>query len=336
MRARIDLPQRDATPARAEALAHLRLATRVAGLDVDELVVPAEHDVVVDGLRLHYLDWGRRDRPPLLFLHGGCLTAHTWDLVCLALRADFHCLAVDQRGHGDSEWSPILDYGPDAHVRDIRGLIEQLGLTKPMLIGQSLGGLNAMIYAAQATDQLAGVVMVDVGPDVQSSAVRRVTDFVMGDPGDGSVEDFVERAQAFNARRDPRLLRYSLLHNLRQLPDGTWTWKYDRRGLTPKYFASVRRSLEGLRDGAEAVTCPVLVIRGAESDALSDAQAAGFAATLPDGRWAKVENAGHTVQGDNPGGLAEVLTDFLTEIGHLPDPWEPTSLATSPSRNKAS
>ena len=95
----------------------------------------------------------------------------TWDLVCLALRADFHCFAVDQRGHGDSEWSPILDYGLDAHLRDLRGLIEQLDLSRPVLIGQSLGGLNAMTYAAQATDQPAGIVMVDVGPDVQSSAV---------------------------------------------------------------------------------------------------------------------------------------------------------------------
>ena len=302
--------------AQSEALAHLRLATDVAGLGVDEVVVPAEHDVVVDGLRLHYLDWGRHGRPALVFLHGGCLTAHTWDLVCLALRADFHCLAVDQRGHGDSEWSPILDYGPDAHARDIRRLIEQLDLTKPVLIGQSLGGLNAMTYAAQAAQQLAGIVMVDVGPEVQSSAVKRIANFVMGDPGHGSVEDFVQRAQAFNPRRDPRLLRYSLRHNLRRLPDGTWTWKYDRRGLSPEYIASVRRSLDQLRGDTRAITCPVLVLRGAESDAFSDAQAAGFAAALPDGRWAKVEDAGHTVQGDNPGGLVQVLTDFLAEIGH--------------------
>jgi pimeloyl-ACP methyl ester carboxylesterase len=311
-----DLSRRDATPAQSAAFAHLRLAVSLSGLEVDELVLPAEHDVVVDGLRLHYLDWGNHGRPPLLFLHGGCLTAHTWDLVCLALRSDYHCLALDQRGHGDSEWSPIVDYGPDAHVHDIRGLIEQLGLERPVLVGHSLGGLNALIYAAAAAaDPLAGVVLVDVGPDPQPAAVKRVADFVMGAPGDGSVEDFVERARAFNPRRDPRLLRYSLLHNLRRLPNGTWTWKYDRRGLTPEHIATVRKSLEGLRDGAEAITCPVLVIRGAESDVMTDTQAAAFAATLPVGRWAKVESAGHTVQGDNPRGLVEVLAHFLAEVG---------------------
>lgn len=303
-------------PAQAEALAHLRLATEVAGLDVDELVAPTEHDILIDGLRLHYLDWGRHGRPTLIFLHGGCLTAHTWDLVCLALRADFHCLAVDQRGHGDSEWSPVLDYGPDAHVRDIRGLVWQLSLKRPVLIGQSLGGLNAMTYATQAADQVAGIVMVDVGPNVQWSGAKRVADFVMADPAHGTLEDFVQRAQAFNPRRDSRLLRYSLRHNLRRLPDGTWTWKYDRRGLSPEYIASVRTSLEQLRNGTHAITCPVLVVRGAESDAFSDTQAADFAAALPDGRWAKIENAAHTVQGDNPRGLARVLTDFLAEIGH--------------------
>jgi pimeloyl-ACP methyl ester carboxylesterase len=302
--------------AQSDVLTHLRAATDVAGLDVDEVVLPADHDAVVDGLRLHYLDWGRDGRRPLLFLHGGCLTAHTWDLVCLALRADFHCLALDQRGHGDSEWSPVLDYGPDAHVRDIRGLIEQLGLEQPVLVGHSLGGLNAMVYAAEGAEHLGGVALVDVGPDPHPGAVKRIGDFVMSDPGDGSVEDFVARARAFNPRRDPRLLRYSLQHNLRQTPDGTLTWKYDRRRLTPEYVASLRRRFEGLRKSAETITCPVLVIRGAESDAMSDEQAAAFATALPDGRWDKVENAGHTIQGDNPRGLVRVLARFLAEIGH--------------------
>jgi esterase len=143
-------------PTQADALEHARLAADVAGLDLDEVVLPAERDLVVDGLRLHYLDWGQSGRPEVLFLHGGCLTAHTWDLVCLALRPDFHCLALDQRGHGDSEWSPALDYGADAHVGDISGLIDQLELSAPVLVGQSLGGLNAMTYAAQRPGRLAG------------------------------------------------------------------------------------------------------------------------------------------------------------------------------------
>jgi pimeloyl-ACP methyl ester carboxylesterase len=195
-------------------------------------------------------------------------------------------------------------------------LIEQLRLEQPVLIGHSLGGLNAMVLAAAATEQLGGIALVDVGPDPDPSAIKRIGDFVMGNPGNGSLDDFVERARAFNPRRDPRLLRYSLQHNLRQAPGGALTWKYDRRRLTPEYVASLRRRFRELRKTEETITCPVLVIRGAESDALSDEQAASFAAALPNGRWDKVESAGHTIQGDNPRGLVKVLARFLAEIGH--------------------
>ena len=114
----------------------------------------------------------------------------------------------------------------------------------------------------------------------------------------------------------PRLLRYGLLHNLRPLTSRQLTWKYDRRGLTPDYFARVMRELEELRDSAKRITCPVLVIRGAESETLSARDAKSFAGSFPDGRCATVEHAGHTVQGDNPSGLVEALTRFLGEVGH--------------------
>jgi pimeloyl-ACP methyl ester carboxylesterase len=305
---------RRALQSRADAVTHLRLASELAGLDVPEVCVPTDHHIVVNGLRLHYLDWGRHACPPLLFLHGGRLTAHTWDLVCLALCTDFHCVAVDQRGHGDSAWSPVLEYEPDAHARDIGGLIHALDLQRPVLVGQSLGGLNAMTYATRAANQLAGVVLLDVGPDVQSKGAKRITNFV-ADPGPGTLEDFVERARLHNPRRDPRLLRYSLLHNLRRLPDQRWTWKYDPRRITPEHFASLMSSLQELRDHAHTITCPVLVMRGAESDVLTDAQAASFAAALPDARWVRVEASGHNIQSDNPRGVIQVLTDFLAEVG---------------------
>jgi pimeloyl-ACP methyl ester carboxylesterase len=179
-----------------------------------------------------------------------------------------------------------------------------------------MGGLNAMTYAAQTPDELAGIVLVDVGPEVHWDGVQRIRDFVMDDPGPGAVEDFVQRARAFNPRRDERLLRSSLLHNLRELPDGSLTWKYDRRRFTPEAFATARKSMDQVRGAVGAITCPSLVIRGAESDVFNEMQAAEFAAALPDGRVATVKNAGHTVQGDNPRELVRVLRDFLDEIGH--------------------
>jgi pimeloyl-ACP methyl ester carboxylesterase len=301
--------------ASTETLSDLRTASEICGLQVDEVVLSADEHFIANGLRLHYLDWGRLGRPPLLFLHGGRLTAHTWDLVCLGLRSDFHCFALDQRGHGDSAWSPTLDYGPDAHARDIERWIQHLDAVEPILIGHSLGGLNAMTYVTQSSKRVAGLVLVDVGPGVHAPGAQRIVDFGANDPGPASFEDFVQRAVAFNPRRDPRLLRRSLLHNLRQLPDGRWTWKYDDRRLAPEFFASTKAKVEQLRERASSVTCPVLVVRGAESDVYGDAEAEAFARTLPDGRWVKVESAGHNVQGDNPPALVRVLRQFLEEIG---------------------
>jgi esterase len=293
----------------AEQREHLRLAAEIAGIEAGDLGLPAEHDAVLGSLRLHYLDWGG-DGPPLLLLHGGCLTAHTWDLVCIALRREHRCIALDQRGHGDSEWSPTVDYGPDAQAGDVAALVAHLGLEHPVLVGQSMGGLNALTYAARTGAALGGLVLVDVGPKVSDSGAQRIADFVRGPAALETIEAFVERAQAFNPARDPRLLRISLRHNLRELPDGGWTWKYDRRLIDPEHFAAIRHRIGDMQELAHAVRCPTLVIRGAESDVLSPSDAERFADSFPDGSWATVPDAGHTVQGDNPRGLAEVLRDW--------------------------
>src|SRR5262249_38420236 len=109
---------------------HITRAAEKAGLSFPELTVPATHDVVLRRMRFHYLDWGTRGRPPILFLHGGGLNAHTWDLVCLALRGQHHCLALDQRGHGDSEWSPQMDYTTESQVGDLEAFVDHLGLDR--------------------------------------------------------------------------------------------------------------------------------------------------------------------------------------------------------------
>jgi pimeloyl-ACP methyl ester carboxylesterase len=290
-------------------LEHLRRAAAVAGLDPAAASLPQERHLVVNAFRLHVLDWGGAG-PPLLFLHGGALSAHSWDLVCLALGEDHRCVAVDQRGHGDSEWSPELDYGTDAHVRDIAGLIDGLELGRPIVVGQSLGAINGLVCAARHPERLAALVMVDAGPWVQRRGTGRIVDFVLTDAELPTVEDFVERARRFNTRRDPELLRHSLVRNLRPVPGGGWTWKYDRRHLTRERIEGFAAELGALEELLDEVRCPVLVVRGAESDVLTAADAERLAARLPDGRATTVAGAGHTVQGDNPAGLAAALREF--------------------------
>ena len=127
-----------------EDLDHLKTEVGIAGVDVPRVVLPEEHDVLLRRMRFHCLDWGNAGRRPILFLHGGGLTAHTWDLACLALRDEYHCLALDQRGHGDSEWSPEMDYSVEAHRGDIAAFADHLGLDGFVLVGMSMGGLNAI------------------------------------------------------------------------------------------------------------------------------------------------------------------------------------------------
>ncbi len=162
----------------SDELKHLRLVAQIAGVEASSIVLPEHHSIDAE-LRLHYVDWGMRGKMPVVFLHGGGLTARTWDIVCLGLRDDYHCLALDLRGHGDSEWSPTCDYHFDAHVRDLRAFVEQLGLARFVLVGQSLGGITATRYAIGYPDDVAALVAVDVGPyATQTVGIERISSFL--------------------------------------------------------------------------------------------------------------------------------------------------------------
>lgn len=290
----------------------LREAADLAGISVGEIALPAEHDVLARRMRLHYLEWPHHaGARTVLFLHGGALTAHTWDLTCLALSDAYRCIALDQRGHGESEWSAAMDYSLGAHVDDIEHVVAALGLEDFILVGMSLGGTNSIEFAARHSDQLKGLVLVDVGPELRAAGTSRISQFVQGESEFSSIDAIIERALAFNPRRNPEVLRMSLRNNLRRLPDGKWTWKYDRRHFgrfDPGQGGEVRRRLAGR---LPLITCPTLVVRGAESDVFLDEDAEKLTSALPDGRWVKVPGAGHSVQGDNPRQfVGELLTFF--------------------------
>src|SRR5712671_7491310 len=130
----------------------MREAAAAAGVAPREFVVPSDHFVTVNGLRMHYLDWGNSHLTPMLLLHGVRLQAHTWDMAALLLRDHYHLIAFDQRGHGDSEWTSDAQFGDDSFdlmLEDTRQIVEQLRLKKFVLVGMSMGGITAMRYAAQ-------------------------------------------------------------------------------------------------------------------------------------------------------------------------------------------
>ena len=290
---------------------HLETTAVRAGFAFGGVVLPSEHDVNVGQLRFRYLDWGTKGLRPILFLHGGALTAHTWDLCCLALRDEFHCVALDQRGHGDTDWAPDADYSIGAQREDIRGFADRLGLDRFVLVGQSMGAINGLAFAVTHPERLSALVMIDAGPEVRRRGSSRIREFVNGGAKPETLEEIIERALAFNPRRDPQILRRSLMHNLRRQPDGSWSWKYDRSRFQrldhDTHLAERRR----LADNLANVTCPALVVRGAESDVFHQDDAERLAKNFPDGRQITIAQAGHTVQGDNPTDLVAALREFL-------------------------
>lgn len=291
----------------------LRKAVEIAGLDARELVLPQDRQLIVGTMRFHYLDWGGNGHP-ILFLHGGGLNAHTWDVVALMLRERYRCIALDQRGHGDSEWSPGIDYGVETQVRDVEGFVDSLGLERPLLVGQSMGGLNSMAYAVRHSAAMKGLVVVDVGPEIEAAGTQRIREFA-STPELDSIDAFLERAVRFNPLRDPAVLRRSLFYNLRQLPSGKWALKHDQRRASEEAARISTAQRERLAQQVSKISCPTLIVRGALSEVLTDAAAERFARALPNARWVRVENAGHNVQGDNPRGLLEAVRPFLREIG---------------------
>ena len=295
-------------------------AAHAAGITPAAIVQPSDHEVVVDGMRLHYLDWGNPHLPDLVLLHGGGLTAHTWDMAALLLRDRYHILALDQRGHGDSGWSPDGTYSWEQHVHDIAGFVQAAGLQQFALVGMSMGGINAIRYTARHPERVQVLVIVDVGPDTLAEGRAELARFRDQTQEEADSPDwFLERAVRFNPQRPVAHLRYSLFHSLKQLPSGKWTWKQDRRREMTEQEgedaeAARRMQAESLWKDLTQITCPALVLRGERSNILSTEGAQRTAAALAKGDWQEVPNAGHTVQGDNPVFFAEAVDAFLSRV----------------------
>jgi pimeloyl-ACP methyl ester carboxylesterase len=298
----------------AKELEHLRLAAKISGIEA-EIVLPQSCELSAPKMRLHYLDWGTAGRRPIVFLHGAALNAHTWDVVCLSLRQHYHCHALDQRGHGESAWAEDADYSGDAHRGDIEAFVQHLGLEQFVLVGHSMGGFNAYNYAFHHSHRLAALVLVDAGPTMLSKGAKRIVDFVTQTAELDSLDHVIQKAIEFNPRRDPRLLRHSVLHNFRQNANGKWTRKTDLR----MWYGNLNRAGERERlkerfRQAHRISCPTLIVQGGLSDVFTSEDAQQLAHQFSNGHYAQVGEAGHTVQGDNPRVLAEVLSNFLKTV----------------------
>jgi pimeloyl-ACP methyl ester carboxylesterase len=267
------------------------------------LLRPRDHDLVVNGLRLHLLDWGGEGRRPLLLLHGFTGNAHAWDTLSIALQPHFHVYALDQRGHGDSD--PADTYNAIVAFGDLSGVIAQLGLSALVLVGLSMGGRNAMYFTAQRPEMVQQLVVVDIGPEISTRASQ-----APAGPPEPDTWESIEQAARHLHRANPlpgiHYYRWVVAHSLRQRPDGALVWAWHPS-------VKLRRSTGDIDWWAivRAIRPPTLPLRGEHSPVLDREVAERMVKELPRGRFVEIPRAVHTLHEDNPEAVLSALREFL-------------------------
>lgn len=269
--------------------------------------LPAVERVASGGISA--IRWGSGP-PQVIFLHGGGQNAHTWDTVILGLGVP--ALAVDLPGHGRSAWREDGDYGPRLGAETLLPVLREWAPAPRLVVGMSLGGLTALRIAATAPDLVPELVLVDVTPSAparheeMTKAQMGTVALVQGDRSFPSFAAMLDVTIAAAPHRDRKSLRRGVFHNSKRLDDGTWTWRYDsfRNG----------EGFTNLWDDVPSITMPTTLVRGAKSHFVNDDDAEAFSNGAPGfQRTHVVADSGHSVQGDQPRALVDILAGVLAD-----------------------
>jgi esterase len=266
----------------------------------------------VNGLRLHYLDWGEAGATPVVCVHGYTSSAQAFSAPARHFQDRFRLVVPDVRGHGESAWSPDGAYQYGDQVGDLAAFVDALGLERFALVGTSMGGIIAMTYAGEHPDRLDRLVVNDIGPDAEVGS-QRITQTVGSRPETFATLDeamaYRRQVSPIVAGRSAKDQRELALGVLRQRDDARWVWRMD-----PAY---IRQRVEkgppprpALWPVLQRLPCPTLVVWGTDSDVLSEAQARRMAETLPKGQLVAVPGVGHAPTLMEPAALS-ALEHFL-------------------------
>lgn len=256
----------------------------------------AVRDIFVEanGLRHHLIARGTPGSPVVMMIHGLAGQAHTFDAIANHLAAKYHVYCLDVRGRGESAWGPADQYGVDTYVADLEAVREALGLQRMALVGTSMGGLISMQYAPKYPDHVERVVLNDVGPEIDPEGLKRILAYVGGAPEmfadmKGVIRYYKEHyAPMVEHLPDDQIADFAR-YNVRKSDSGVYVWKMDpavRSSSAPPAGTDPWTALK-------AVTCPVLILRGAKSDVLSADIARRMVEAVPGARLVEVAGVGH-------------------------------------------
>jgi pimeloyl-ACP methyl ester carboxylesterase len=287
---------------------------------------PTSHTFFSQRLRLHYVDWGNRGRPPLLLIHGGRDHCRSWDWLAEALRDEWHVIAPDLRGHGDSQWSTDGSYRIAGYIYDLAQLIHQQRLAPVTIIAHSLGGVVALRYAGIYPETVARLVAIEgLGPPPVMLAERaarpitvRMDEWIREQRAlagrlprrYASIEDAFKRMQEENPHLTAEQARHLTVHGITQNEDGTYTWKFDNyvRSWPPYDMSS--RDIQYLWS---RIICPTLLLHGKESPWAGHPLEDGRVAHFRHARVVGIDGAGHWLHHDRLDEFLRLVRTFFAE-----------------------
>jgi len=284
-----------------------------------------------EGLTLIGDAYGALDAPPVILMHGGGQTRHAWGDTALALgQAGYRAIALDGRGHGESDWSPSGTYLVDAFVADLKAVIAAIATpssapsshspptasVKPVLVGASLGGLTALLAEGESPGLARAVVLVDIATSAKLAGIQRIVDFMSQKPeGYASLEEVAEAIARYQPQRKRPPNLDGLAKNVRRGTDGRYRWHWDPKFLRRSTPESSPLRPDRLQASARALSVPTLLVRGKLSDVVGEQEVRQFLELVPHAEYADVSGAGHMIAGDNNDLFTQAVLGFLGRLG---------------------
>jgi pimeloyl-ACP methyl ester carboxylesterase len=267
---------------------------------------PVDRFVTVNGLRIHYLEWGSQDRQPLIMLHGIGRVAHTFDHIASHFASRYHVIAVDMRGHGDSDWDPKGAYLVEDYVKDIEGLAQQLRLRNIVIWGNSTGGRVAQVFAGLHPELVGAVISEDVGPERPREIADGMTARLKQEDEKGwaSEEELLSQQKASSPRTGEEILRAYVHFGSKKRTDGRVIWKRDPaigNGFVPTELWRFVREIKS----------PIIYVIGGRSTIVPAATQSELRKVLPQSEIVTIQGVGHYPSEENPAEFLGVVDKFL-------------------------